>query len=379
MNRKTFIQKSTLLALGASSLLSSACTDNDNNKNQTNTTVIAPNIQTSKGKKYRWKMVTTFPPNFPILGESASMFADWVKVLTDERIDIKVYGAGELVPALEVFDAVSSGTVEMGNGTSFFWSGKLAAAPFFTAVPFGMNAQQMQSWLINGDGYELWKEAYAPFNLLPFLGGSTGVQMGGWFRKEINSIADIKGLKMRMPGLGGMVLQKAGATAMTTAGSEIYTNLEKGVIDATEWVGPYHDYLMGFHKIAPYYYSPGWHEPSGQTEFTIHKPTYEQLPTDLKEALFTASMRIQAWMLGEFDRQNSLYLAKILEEGKVKLRTFPKEVLSQFRILAKEVLEEVIEEDAMSRKIYGSYRAFQKSSNPWYDLTEGAYYGSIKG
>ncbi len=324
-------------------------------------------------------MVTSFPPNFPILGESANLFADWVKILTDGRLDIKVYGAGELVPALEVFDAVSSGTVEMGNGTSFYWSGKLAAAPFFTAVPFGMNAQQMQSWLISGDGYDLWKEAYAPFDLIPFLGGSTGVQMGGWFRKEINSLADIKGLKMRMPGLGGKVLQKAGATAMTTAGSEIYTNLEKGVIDATEWVGPYHDYLMGFHKIAPYYYSPGWHEPSGQTEFTIHKPTYESLPADLQEALFTASMRIQAWMIGEFDRLNSLYLAKILQEGKVKLRTFPKEVLDQFRVLSKEVLEEVIEGDEMSRKVYESYRAFQKLSNPWYDLTEGAYQKLIKG
>lgn len=378
MNRKTFIKKSTLLALGASTLLTSACSD-DNNKSQTNTTVIAPNIHTSKSKKYRWKMVTTFPPNFPILGESANLFADWVKILTDGRLDIKVYGAGELVPALEVFDAVSSGTVEMGNGTSFYWSGKLAAAPFFTAVPFGMNAQQMQSWLISGDGYDLWKEAYAPFDLIPFLGGSTGVQMGGWFRKEINSLADIKGLKMRMPGLGGKVLQKAGATAMTTAGSEIYTNLEKGVIDATEWVGPYHDYLMGFHKIAPYYYSPGWHEPSGQTEFTIHKPTYENLPADLQEALFTASMRIQTWMIGEFDRLNSLYLAKILQEGKVKLRTFPKEVLDQFRVLSKEVLEEVIEGDAMSRKVYESYRAFQKLSNPWYDLTEGAYQRLIKG
>lgn len=376
MNRKTFLQTIAAAAIGTPILLNSCANENNTAQSGQKGNVGVPSIISDK--KYRWKMVTAFPPNFPILGESANLFSKWVKELTAGRIDIKVYGGGELVPALEVFDAVSSGTVEMGNSTSFYWAGKLKAASIFAAVPFGMNAQQTQSWLINGDGYELWKEAYAPFNLVPFLGGCTGVQMGGWFRKEIKSVADLKGLKMRMPGLGGRVLEKAGATAMLTAGSEIYTNLEKGVIDATEWVGPYHDYLMGFHKIAPYYYGPGWHEPSGQTEFMIHKPTFEALPADLQAALYTASLRIQAWMLGEFDRQNSLYLAKILEEGKVKMRTFPKDVLEVFRKLSKEVMEELVAEDTVSQKVYKSYKDFQALTNPWYEWTEGAYHEYIK-
>ena len=197
-------------------------------------------------------MVTTWPPNFPILGEGCKLMADWVEKMSGGRLKIQVFGGGELVPPLEAFDAVSSGSVELANGASYYWAGKVPSAQFFATVPFGMNAQQMNGWILSGGGQELWDEVYAPFNVKGYPAGNTGVQMGGWFNKEINSLDDLKGLKMRIPGLGGKVINKAGATAVNVAGGEIYTNLERGVIDATEWIGPFHDYKMGFHKIAKY-------------------------------------------------------------------------------------------------------------------------------
>jgi len=198
--------------------------------------------------KYTWKLVTTWPPNFPILGEACSLFAKWVDTMSNGRMQIQVFGGGELVPALECFDAVSSGAADMSHGAAYYWAGKINAAQFFASVPFGMNAQQLNSWLIGGDGLQLWQELYAPYNLIPFPGGNSGVQMGGWFNKEINTIADFKGLKMRMPGLGGKVLSAVGASPLLISGGELYTSLERGVIDATEWMGPFHDYKMGFHE-----------------------------------------------------------------------------------------------------------------------------------
>jgi len=249
-------------------------------------------------------MVTTWPPKFPVLGEAGELYAKWMKEATGGRVDIKVYGAGELVPALEAFDAVSSGTADMGSGASYYWAGKSAAAQFFAAVPFGMNAQQVTSWMLCDEGYDLWREVYAKFNLVPLLGGNTGVQMGGWFNKEINSVDDLKGLKMRIPGLAGKVLERAGGAAVLVAGGEIYTSLERGVIDATEWIGPYHDQKMGFNKIAKYYYTPGWHEPGTQLEFFINKETYDGLPADIKAIMDAVSMRVHNWVLAEFDAQN---------------------------------------------------------------------------
>ena len=242
INRKNFIKKAALSALTGASLLS--CKPKSDSKERS--------IAIISQKKYKWKMVTTWPPNFPVLGEACNHFAQWVEEMTDGQISINVYGGGELIPALECFEAVSSGAVEIGSGASYYWAGRSPATQFFTTVPFGMNAQQMNSWLYCGGGQELWKELYAGYNLVPFPAGNTGVQMAGWFNKEINTIEDFKGLKMRIPGLGGKVLERAGGSAVLSAGSEIYTNLERGVIDATEWIGPYHDYNMGFHKIAKY-------------------------------------------------------------------------------------------------------------------------------
>ncbi|MFQ5587105.1 MAG: TRAP transporter substrate-binding protein, partial [Thermodesulfobacteriota bacterium] len=240
-------------------------------------------------KSFNWKMVTTWPPHFPVMGEGAETFARWIEEMSEGRLRIQVYGGGELVPPLQAFDAVSQGIVEMGHGASYYWAGKAPATQFFAAVPFGMNAQQMNAWLYSGGGLALWEELYAPFNLVPFPAGNTGVQMGGWFNKEIKSIQDIRGLKMRIPGLGGKVIAKAGGSAILSEGGEIYTNLDRGVIDATEWVGPYHDYLMGFHKVARYYYYPGWHEPGTVLEVIINRGAFARLPKELQQVVRSAA------------------------------------------------------------------------------------------
>lgn len=210
---------------------------------------------------YRWRLVTTWPKKFPGLGLAPENFADLLNKMSNGRIQITVYGANEIVPAMGVFDAVSSGSVEMGHGAAYYWKGKIPASSFFTAIPFGMNATEFNAWLHYGGGLEMWRDIYAPFNLIPFAGGNTGVQMGGWFNREINSIADFKGLKMRIPGYAGEIFTRAGGTAVNIPGGELYTALQSGVIDATEWVGPYNDRAFGFQQIAKFYYYPGWQEP----------------------------------------------------------------------------------------------------------------------
>ena len=330
------------------------------------------------GKTYEWKMVTTWPPNFPVLGEGCTLFADLVEQMSAGRIKIKVYGGGELVPALEAFDAVRSGAAEMGSGAAYYWAGKIAAAPFFASVPFGMNAQQLNAWILTGGGMELWRELYAEYGLVPFLGGNTGVQMGGWFNREINSLDDLQGLKMRMPGIGGKVLEKAGGTPILLAGGELYTGLERGIIDATEWIGPYHDYKMAFHQIAKYYYSPGWHETGTALEFFANKEVFDTLPSDLQMIIETASLRVNHWMLSEFETQNSLYLKKLQEEENIEIRYYPQEVLDQLRQYTEEVLVELTEQDAFSQKVYASYKAFQEASSEWAGLTEKVFYNQIQ-
>ncbi len=354
MNRRDFLKKALFTGTTASIILSGA-----------------PAVHAKK--TYNWRMVTTWPPHFPVLGEGADMLAKLIEEMSGGRMKIQVYGGGELVPPLEAFDAVSQGIVEMGHGAAYYWAGKSPATQFFTSIPFGMNAQQMNAWLYSGGGLKLWEEVYAPFNLTPMPAGNTGVQMGGWFNREINSIKDIKGLKMRIPGLGGKVIARAGGAAVLSAGGEIYTNLERGVIDATEWVGPYHDYLMGFYKVAKYYYYPGWHEPGSVLELFINKKKFEKLPGDLQRIIRTASDRTNVWMLSEFESKNNAYLRKLIKEYNVKLRKFPDDVLRAFRKYSKEVIEEVTSRDPLSKKVYESFSKFQKDVSQWAEVSEIAY------
>jgi len=370
MTRKDFLQKGSA-ALAGGTLLA-ACSSGSSQAQST------PGDSPSQ-ETFSWTMVTTWPPNFPVLGEGCNLFATWVEEMSGGRLKIKVYGGGELVPPLEVFDAVSSGTAQLGNGAGYYWAGKVPAAQFFATVPFGMNAQQMNAWLLDGGGQELWDETYAPFNLKGFPAGNTGVQMGGWFNREINTLADLQGLKMRIPGIGGKVITKAGGSAVNVAGGEIYTNLERGVIDATEWIGPYHDYKMGFHKIAKYYYYPGWHEPGTTLETMVNKQAYDRLPADLQAILQAAIMRQNHWTLSVFEAQNNQYLKKMVEEEGVALRAFPEEVLAELRRLTDEVLAELTANDAQSQKVYTAYKKFQQNAQEWAQITERVFHNQLAG
>lgn len=372
LNRRDFLKNASSATLAGGSALLLGCSSQP----QQQAAGEAPAVHTRK--TYEWKMVTTWPPHFPVMGEGAELIAQWIGEMSEGRMKIQVYGGGELVPAFESFEAVWQGAAEMSHGVSYYWTGKCPAAPFFSAVPFGMNAQQMNAWLYCGGGLALWEEAYAPFNLIPMPGGNTGVQMGGWFNKEINSVADVKGLKMRIPGLGGKVIDKAGGNGLSTPGSEIYTNLERGVIDATEWVGPYHDYLLGLHKIAKYYYYPGWHEPGPVLELAVNKTAFENLPKDLQTIIRAAAARANTWMLSEFEAKNNIYLQKLLHEEHVAIKKFPDDVLNAFRQFSAEVIAEITAQDALSKKVYESFEQFRKQMTSWAEISEKVYY-SITG
>ena len=287
---------------------------------------------------------------------------------------IKVYGNGELVPALEVFDTVSRGSVEMGHGAAYYWIGKVPAAQFFTAIPFGLNAQEMNAWLHYGGGQELWEELYEPFNLIPMAGGNTGVQMAGWFNKEINSLEDLKGIRMRIPGMAGKVFTRAGGEAVLMPGSEIFTNLQTGVIDAAEWIGPYNDLTFGFHQAAKYYYYPGWHEPGPTLETIINKEAFDSLPKDLQVILKTASRAINQDMLDEYTSRNNQALISLVNDHNVELRKLPDDVLAEFKRITKELLVEMTQEDESSKKIYESLSNFQKNVSQYHEISEEAIY-----
>ena len=367
LNRRDFITRGTA-TLVAPAALASACVSE-----KPKAATEAPYINFNE--TYRWKMITTWPPNFPILGEGCNKFAQWVNEMSGGRLEITVYGGGELVPSLEVFDAVSNGAVELGHGAAYYWAGKIPAAQFFSTVPFGMNAQQMNAWLISGDGLKLWRDTYASFDLMPFPGGNTGMQMGGWFNKEINAAGDIQGLKMRIPGIGGKVFTRAGGTAVLSAGGEIYTNLERGVIDATEWIGPYHDYQMGFYQVARYYYYPGWHEPGTALELFANRAKYEALPTDLQAIVAAAADRLNSWSFAESEKMNSLFAKKLADEEGVQYRRFPEEVLSTFKTYTEEILHGMVSGDSLGKNIYENYRNFQASVGNYANYNERIYYG----
>jgi TRAP-type mannitol/chloroaromatic compound transport system substrate-binding protein len=370
-DRRKFLTKLGKSSLAAASMGTFASCATEESTNSTKGPYINFN------NTYRWKMTTTWPPNFPVVGEGCKIMAEWVKKMSGGRMEITVYGGGELIPALEGFDAVSNGAVEMNHGAAYYWAGKLPAAQFFAAVPFGLNAQQMGAWIISGGGQALWDELYQPYDLKPIICGNTGVQMGGWFNKEIKQVKDLKGLKMRIPGLGGKVFAKAGGTPVLVSGGEIYTNLERGVIDATEWIGPYHDYKMGFHQVAKYYYYPGWHEPGPVLEMVMNKSKFESLPSDLQEIISTACYRLNRWMMAQFDAKNGAYLTKLIKEENVQLRAFPDQVIENLKGFATEALEEVCESDPLSRKVYDHMMDFKSNTRDWVNVSEKYFYNHL--
>lgn len=334
----------------------------------------AAGIGTAQAKTdYKWKMVTTWPKNFPVLGTGANRLAALIGELSGGRIRVKVYGAKELVPAFEVFDAVAQGTAEMGHGAAYYWKGKSEVTQFFSTVPFGMTAQEMNGWLYHGGGLELWTELYARFGLIPFPAGNTGVQMGGWFNKEIKSTADLQGLKMRIPGLGGEILKRAGGTPVNLPGGELFTSLQTGAIDATEWVGPYNDLAFGLYKAAKYYYYPGFHEPGTTLEAMVNQAAFEALPADLQAIVRNACKVVNQDMLAEYTARNPVALRTLLEQHGVALRPYPKDVIVKLKRLAEEVISELAQKDDFSRKVSASYRKFLRESREWSRVSELAY------
>jgi TRAP-type mannitol/chloroaromatic compound transport system substrate-binding protein len=322
---------------------------------------------------FEWKMVTTWPPNFPGMGTGVTRMVDHIEKATAGRLKIRVYAANELVPAMQVFDTVSRGTVEMGHGAAYYWKGVTQAAQFFTAIPFGMTVLEMNGWLYAGGGLELYRELYDQYNLMPFPAGNTGVQMGGWFNREINSVEDLRGLVMRIPGFGGAVLERAGGTAITLPGGEIYTSLQTGVIDATEWVGPYNDLAMGLHEAARYYYYPGWQEPGPTLECIINKEAWATLPEDLQTIIELACATLNDQMMAEFSARNADLLAVLEEDSSIEIRAFPNDVLVELRKLTDALIAELIAEDPQAAKIYASFNTYRGKAKRWSAMSEQAF------
>jgi len=328
-----------------------------------------PKPAISQGRK-EWKMVMTWPLNFPGLGTSGQRVARRINELTDGKINVKVFGAGELVPAFESFGAVSAGDAEMYMAAEYYWQGKNKAFNFFTAVPYGLTGLETHAWMKYGGGQELWDELSAEFNLKGFLGASTGVQMGGWFRKEINTLDDFKGLKFRMPGIGGEVLRRLGVAVVNLPGAEIFPALQSGTIDGTEWVGPWHDLAFGFYKVAKYYYYPGIHEPGTCGSFAMNKKLWDSL-TKEEQLIVTTVIEAEAMIQGaEFNARNLGSLDKLLNEHGVTLRRFSDNVLKELGTISGEVVAEVGNTDAMSKKVYDSFVAYRKQSIAWGKLGE---------
>ena len=326
-----------------------------------------------KDKKYDWRLVTSWPKNYPGLGMAPERIADLVEEMSDGQMKITVYGAEEQVPAFGVFDAVSSGSHQMGHSGGYFWKGKVPAAQFFTSVPFGLTADEINAWVNRGGGMELWREIYAPFNIYPIPAGNTGTQMFGWFNKEINSLEDIKGLKMRIPGIGGEVLKEAGGIPVTLPGGELFTALQTGVIDATEWVGPYNDLTFGFHQAAKYYYYPGWHEPGPMLELLVNKDAWDSLPKHLQVIIETASKAVNQDMLDEYLAKNNQALTELVEVHGVELRKLPDDVIEEFRKISDRILNDLAEEDETIAKVYSSYTNFKNDVSAYHEISEDAF------
>lgn len=329
----------------------------------------APAIAADDVPTIEWKMVTSWPKNLPGPGMTAQRICDRIGAMSGGRMRVRLYAAGELVPALEVFDAVSVNTAHMGHTASFFWQGKIPASVFFTAIPFGLLPLEHITWVEQGGGQALWDELYLPFNIKPVMAGNTGVQMGGWFKREIKSLADLKGLTIRMPGLGGEVMRRLGATPVGLAPGELFQALQSGVIDATEFLGPWSDRAMGFQKVTKNYYAPGFHEPNGTGEALLNKTALDGLPEDLQTIVLEACKAENGRALAESDWENAGSLKALQEEDGVTIKFYPDDVLAALRRTSKEVLDEFAAKDELSGRIYESYKAAKERLSPWSNVS----------
>lgn len=323
----------------------------------------APAIARAQTRK--WRMVTSWPKRLPGPGMSAERIAERIGALSGGRLEVTVHAAGEIAPAFEVLDAVGRNVAEMGHTASFYWQGKEPAAAFYTTVPFGLTPIEHVAWVEVGGGQQLWDEIYKPFGVKPFMGGNTGVCMGGWFRHELASLADMRGLKIRALGLGGEVYRRLGATPQTTPVAEILTSLQSGVLDAAEFVGPGTDIALALYRVAPFYYGPGFNKPNGTGECLVSLRAWEALDSSLKAIVAHACAAEATYALAEMERLNVEALAALTTRHNVKLRTFPADLIAAARKVSAEVLAELAARGPAARKVYDSYMAFRERAAAW--------------
>ncbi len=319
------------------------------------------------------KMVTSWPKGFPGLGTAAERFAERFEKATDGRYKISLYGGGELVSPLKCLDAVQQGTADFYHSGDYYYQGKSKGYNFFSGVPFGFRADEMDAWIHYGGGQKLWDELSGQFGVKPFLCGNTGSQMGGWFRKPVNSLEDFKGIKMRMPGLGGDVIRALGGTPVTLAGADILPALQAGTIDAAEWVGPYNDLAFGFYKVTKHYYFPGFHEPGTALTLGVGRAIWDKMsPTD-QAILEGCTIAENNFTLAEFNANNALALETLIKRHKVQLHEFSDEVFKGFGAAAKSVIADAASSDPLTMKIYQSFLNFQKIAVSWSERSDQSY------
>ena len=342
--------------------------------------VDAPNVIAQP--KIQWRMSTTWPTSLDVMQGSAQRLARLVDEATSGRFKIETFGDGQIMPAFDCFPATSQGTIEAFMAAPSYWASKEPAIEWFQTVPFGMNPEGMMAWYNEGDGLKLWEETYAAFNLVPRQGPAFSPQMAGWFRKKITTINDFKGLKMRIgAGLGNKVLGKAGGAPVLIPASGIFSNLERGVIDAAEWVGPHDDMQLNLHNTARYYYYPGWHEPGTMSEFTFNKKAYEALPVDFRRILDQAAGSVQLSGFAAYQAKNGIALERLKTDfkGKVEVVQLPVPVLRELKKLSVEVIREQSEKTPMAKKVHASFTRFQAVVSSWDLVAEGAYRALVVG
>ncbi len=326
----------------------------------------------SKERRF-WRMTTCWPKNFPGLGTAAQYVADFITAASGGRLTVTLFAAGEIVPAFEAIDAVSRGVVEMGHGSPYYWKGKLAACQFLTSTPFGLEAQEQNAWYAQGGGQEIADQLYAELGCKFFPAGNTCVQMGGWFKRTIDTVGDFSGLKIRMPGLGGEVIKALGANVVNLPAGEVALALQSGAIDAVDWAGPYNDLAFGLHQYADYYYYPGWHEPCGTLDCFINLEQWADLPTDLQAIVATACAAANQMSTAEFTARNANSLQKLMDEHGVEIRPFSQDTLNQLAITSRDVIAEIASADPQSAKIYQSLTTFLQTIRRWSENSEAAF------
>ena len=372
MERRTFLKKSA--TVGAGTLAAgavAACTQSPVDPNSGSVQSAAGATQAQKSIDL--KMVTTWPKNFPGLGTRAVEFAEDIDKATNGRIKIRVYAADEMVPALQAFDAVSQGNADIYHGPDYYWQGKHQMFNFFGAVPFGLSATEMTQWLQYGGGQELWDELAGRFNVKPMLCNATGMQMGGWFNKEINSVEDFQGLKMRIPGLGGEIIKRMGGTPVTLSGGEIFLSLSQGNIDATEWIGPWNDLAFGFHQVAQYYYTSAYHEPSASVCAGWNLDVWNSLSDSERVIIEALAEKHYARSLAEFNARNANALRTLINEHGVQTRQFPPEVMKALADVAADVAADIGRIDDISTRIYNSYMEALAVAKEWGGIADEPY------